>query len=110
MEINYLLILLISVVVIMLVNVIIKTIDEKQLLENVIDGVCENPENKNKSIDIYLQKKNKISLIRAGVSAVILTIMLKYYLDRFSDSWPTAKPKLAGGECGCTANKPELPF
>jgi hypothetical protein len=117
MTINYLIIFVVILVSYVVVNMIIKTLDEKSILEDTIKQSIENPDEKKKYIDIYLQKKSKILLIRSGIAAVLITGFLKFYIDRCDPGAGGAssifhieapKSQFYGG-CGCD-NKTSLPF
>lgn len=109
MAINYLLILIFFIATSIVVSLVIKSIDEKELLDNLVKDVSKDPNQRNKYKDIYLQKKSKIMFIRAAITAIVCTVGLKFYIDNqefFNE------PKKGG--CGCApldaGDKVLLPF
>ncbi len=106
MEINYLLILAAITGVSIFINLVIKSIDEKQLIESTIGHVKDDPENAKKYIDIMTQKKTKMMFIRSGLIGVICAVGLKLYIDNLG------KKTIYGGgsDCGCDTKPTTLPF
>ena len=98
---------------IVVVQLVIKSIDERTNLEELIVKVNDDPENITKHVDIYLQKKTKIMLIKAAITAILVTGYVKYMTDGASPSTAivggSVNTKVVGG-CGCSEKKTVLPF
>jgi len=105
---------------IVVVQLIIKSIDEKTNLEELVVKVNNDAENITKHVDIYLQKKTKIMLIKAVITAILITGYVKYMTDNASTS---SSSSIVGGTinnisstgnvvggCGCSEKKTVLPF
>lgn len=100
MAINYLLLLVFFIGIYIIVTMMVKSIDEKQLVDTLVEKTAEDPEQRKKYKDIYLQKKSKIMFIRAGITALLTVVGLKLYIDNADSALLKSEKKIGG--CGCS--------
>ncbi len=120
MQVNLLVILVAILVIYVAVQIVIKSIDEKQLLEELVEQSTKHPDKSQKFMDVFLQKKTKIMFIKAIITSLLTCGFLKWYLEGKDISSlslgsvlqggtaPVAKGTMYGG-CACD-NPMTLPF